>query len=559
MEAPFSNVRRNYIRHAFAGAFLFIGVQLVAQEDHAHMHMGNAGELGKVNFPVSCDAKTQKQFEAAVAMLHSFWYDQSEKNFAEITKTDPQCGIAYWGIAMSLWHPLWQPPDNATLKKGWDIVETARSKGGKTELENELIAALELFYKDYDKAPALARTKAYEDAMKKIYEKYPDNTEVSAFYALSLLGTVQAMLPFVDKTYAKQKQAEQILEKIFTAQPSHPGASHYIIHSFDYPDLATLALPAARNYAKIAPASPHAQHMPSHIFTRLGLWDESIASNIASAQTAKDFVEKNKPGCASYDQLHALDYLEYAYLQCGEDKKAQEVCDELKPMNKVDRDELAAAYAFAAVPTRFAIERSQWKLAADLELHPAGFSWNLYPQAEAIIHFGRAVGYARTGDIKSSDNEIQKIKSLYDTLVSRKMMYWAGQTKILETEGQAWNAFAQKKFDDALTKMKDAVNIEDSSEKHPVTPGAILPAHEQLGDLLLLLNKPADAFPEYETSLKSAPNRFNSLYGAARSAQLKGDKTSAAKYYIQLMSLTSHADTERPELKEARTFVAAKN
>jgi hypothetical protein len=298
--------------------------------------------------------------------------------------------------------------------------------------------------------------------------------------------------------------------------------------------------------------------MPSHIFTRLGLWDESIQSNIASKAAAENAVNKTLPGYASYDQLHAMDYLVYAYLQEGQDKKAKAIADELDPMNKVDREYLAAAYAFAAIPTRMALERHQWAQAESLELHPAGFSWNRYQNSEAIIHFGRAIGYARLNNLTKAADEIVQLQLLYDTLIQKNDRYWAGQVKILQTEAEAWKFFAEKKSGDALMKMKLAANMEDSTEKHPVTPGAILPAHEQLGDLFLLLNKPGDAFVEYERSLTTAPNRFNSLYGAARSAQLNGDNQKAKEYYSLLVKQCSNADTERPELKEAKAFVGSK-
>jgi hypothetical protein len=434
-----------------------------------------------------------------------------------------------------------------------------RRVGGKNELENDLIAAIEVFYKDWNKSDNLSRAKAYENAMKTLYLKYPDNTEVATFYSLALLAAVSATPPPGDKTYSKQKQADSILEKIFTAQPAHPGASHYIIHSFDYPELAALALPAARNYSKIAPSSPHALHMPSHIFTRLGLWDESIQSNIASKAAAENSVKKSLPGYASYDQLHAMDYLVYAYLQKGEDKKAQAIADQIKPMNKVDRDYLAAAYAFAAIPTRMALERREWDKAENLELYPASFSWNLYQNSVAIIHFGRALGFARMNNLAKASDEIRQMQLLYDTLLQQNSKYWAGQTKILQTEAEAWNLFGEKRVDDALAKMKAASLMEDSTEKHPVTPGAILPAHEQLGDLLLLVNKPGDALAEYEKSLAVAPNRFNSLYGAAKAAHLTGDDKKAKEYYSLLVNQCTDADTETPELEEARSFVASKN
>ena len=316
---------------------------LKAQAPEQHKHeMGE--KLGRVNFTVSCTEAAQQQFNRAVALLHSFWYTEAEKGFAEVTRVDPKCGMGYWGIAMSFYHPVWAPPVASEIQTGWAAVQRANVTSARTQREKDYIAAIEVFYKDADKLDHRTRALAYEKAMEQLYLRYPEDHEAAILYALSLLGTA---LP-TDKTYANQKKAGSILNKVLLSEPEHPGVAHYLIHSFDSPPLAPLALPAARSYARIAPSSPHALHMPSHVFTRLGLWQESIQSNIASATAAKNYAAIKNPGAASFDQLHAMDYLAYAYLQTAQDGKVKEIVDALYAMNKVDANTFAAAYAFAA-------------------------------------------------------------------------------------------------------------------------------------------------------------------------------------------------------------------
>ncbi len=411
---------------ALLAGFLFISMSK-AQEQHQHQHQHDTSEkLGQVSFPVSCTPEAQKQFNRATAMLHSFWYEEAGKAFSEVAVTDRACAMAYWGVAMSLYHPLWAPPDAQDLKRGWSAIERARAAGAKTERERDYIGAMEAFYKESDTVDHRTRSIAYEKAMEQVYLRNPKDREAAIFYALSLLGTA---LP-TDKSYAKQKKAAEILNGILPAEPEHPGIAHYIIHSFDYPQLAELALPAARSYAKIAPSSPHALHMPSHIFTRLGLWKESIQSNIASANAASRHVAKTHPGRASFDQLHAMDYLEYAYLQGAEDIKAKRVLDETKAITKVDIENFAAAYAFAAIPARNAFERRRWAEAAALEIHPADFPWERFRYAEAITIFARAIGKARSGNPAAARTDIEKLSSIHKALVG-KDAYWASQVEYL--------------------------------------------------------------------------------------------------------------------------------
>jgi tetratricopeptide (TPR) repeat protein len=527
-----------------------------AQDHHQHDH-GAHEELGQVNFRVTCSAAAQKQFNRADALLHSFGYAQAEKAFSEVLTTDPGCVMAYWGIAMSQYHPIWAPPTQAELKKGLAAVEKARSMTVKNARERDYLAAIESFYKDFDKVDHPTRTMAYEKAMEQVFTRYRDDREAAIFYALSLLGTASSRA--VDKTFSKQKRAVEILNDVLSKEPNHPGVAHYIIHSYDYPQLASLALPAARSYAKIAPSSPHALHMPTHIFTRLGLWQESIQSNIASANAAKRLVAVTHPGSGSFDQLHAMDYLAYGYLQGCQDRKAKQVLDELKAIDKLDANELAAAYAFAAVPARYAIELSRWSEASKLAIYPASFPWNRFPHAEAITYFARAIGAARSGDPTAARKDVERLEALRQTLVNSKDPYWPTQVEIQKLTAEAWIAKAESRNEDSVKMMRSAAELEDSTDKHPVTPGAILPARELFGDLLLELGRPAEALKEYEASLQTSPNRFKGLYGAGRSAELSGDSKKAGTFYRQLVALSEMADSDRAELGHAKKFLAAKN
>jgi hypothetical protein len=524
-----------------------------AQEMDQHKHeMGE--KLGRVNFEVSCNSAAQQQFNRAVALLHSFWYEEAEKGFVEVTKTDPKCGMGYWGIAMGLYHPVWAPPAAAELRNGMAAVQRAKTVSAQTQRDRDYIAAIETFYRDADQLDHRTRALAYEKAMEQLYLRYPKDHEAAVFYALALLGT---SLP-TDKTYANQKKAAEILNTVLASEPEHPGVAHYLIHSFDYPALAPLALAAARSYAKIAPSSPHALHMPSHIFTRLGLWQESIGSNIASAAAAKNYAAKMHPGAASFDQLHAMDYLAYAYLQTAQDGKVKDIVNTLYAIKQLDTNNFAAAYAFAAIPARYTLERGQWSEAAALKVHPTDFPWNNFSYAEAMIYFARSLGASRTGDTTGASKDIERLSSIQKSLAEAKENYWATQVEIQRRTASAWLAHAEGKQEEALSLMRSAADLEDSTEKHPVTPGAIVPAREFLGDLLLELREPGQALKEFEASLVVSPNRFNGLYGAAKAAQLSGDREKARAYYAKLTTLGAQSDGSRPELQAARVFLASK-
>lgn len=539
----------------FAATFFSFIPPVIAQEGHTHKHDASE-KLGEVNFKVSCSPHASMQFNRAVAWLHSFEYEEAEKAFHEVTVTDPKCAMGYWGIAISNYHPLWAPPSAAELQKGLIAVQKAKAVPGASQREQDYIAALETFFKDTDKLDHRTRTFAYSDAMKEVYQRNPTDSEAGVFYALTLVATGMMSQ---DKSYAREKEAAQILNRVLALQPQHPGVTHYIIHSYDFPALAHLALPAARSYAKIAPASAHAQHMPSHIFTRLGLWSEAVKSNLDAKSSAIAFAKRNKMTGAWDEQLHAMDYLAYAYLQGAQDKHAWGVVDEINKLQKVEPESFKVAYAFAAVPARYALERRRWDEAAKLEL-PAGtsktFPWKSFSWAEANIHFARAIGAARSGDTTLARNEVARLAEIHQELVGVKAGYdWAKQVDIERQVASAWLAHAEGKSEEALRLMRAAADLDDATEKHPVTPGAILPAREQLGDLLVELKQPAAAIKEFETSLLSSPKRFNGLYGAARAARLAKDDKKAKAYYEQLVELSREADSIRPELQEAKTFL----
>jgi tetratricopeptide (TPR) repeat protein len=525
---------------------LFCPFALSAQETHQHKHeMGE--KLGRVNFTVSCSRAAQQQFNRAVALLHSFWYDEAGKAFTQVTQTDPKCGMGYWGIAMSSYHPVWQPPTKTELQNGIASVEKANLAGARTQREKDYIAAIGTFYQDADKFDHRTRAVAYEKAMEQLHLRYPKDHEAGIFYALALLGTA---LP-TDKTYANQKRAAEILNKVLAAEPEHPGVAHYLIHSFDYPVLAPMALAAARSYSKIAPDSPHALHMPSHIFTRLGLWQESIESNIASAAAARKH-------SASKDEVHAMDYLAYAYLQTAQDGKARELADAVYRMSKLDDNVFQAAYALAAIPARYTLERRQWTEAAGLKVPAGDFPWNKFSYAEAILHFARSLGASRIRDTAGASKEIEKLGAIVKALSEAKENYWSTQVEIQRLAASAWLAHAEGNPEQALKLMRSAADLEDTTEKHPVTPGAILPARELLGELLLELREPRQALKEFEASLLVSPNRFNGLYGAAKAAELSGDRQKAATFYAKLTALAEQSDGQRPELQAAKVFLASK-
>ena len=557
-------MKKNLSVFALLTAALFIAVicQVIpveAQMEHQHHHDPDE-KLGRVNFNVSCTPDARKQFNRAVAWLHSFEYEEAEKAFAEVSVTDPRCAMAHWGVAMSNYHPLWAPPTAAELQRGARAAEQAKSVAAPTQRERYYIAAVGLFYKDADKLDHRTRANAYGEAMAQLSQRYPADSEAGVFYALTLIAKGAAA---GDKSYASEKEAARILNGVLAREPQHPGVTHYIIHSYDYPALAHLALPAARSYAQIAPASAHARHMPSHIFTRLGLWQESVQSNLGAKAAAEAFAVRNHMPGAWDEQLHAMDYLAYAYLQGSQDGRARGVLDELYKIRRVDPQTFKVAYAATAIPARYTLERRRWDEAAKLTLPPdtlGKFPWENFRWAAAHIHFARAIGAARTGDTASARQEVEKLTAIRQSLAEVKGGYdWAKQVEIGRLVARAWLAHAEGEREESLRLMRAAAELDDATEKHPVTPGAILPAREQLGELLLELKQPAAALRELEASLRNAPNRFNGLYSAARAAALAGDRKMAESFYKQLVALCRHADTDRPELEEAKAFLAGES
>ncbi len=527
--------------------FLVVFLTVLVSASLARTQERATEKLGKVRFPVSCSAAAQEQFDRAVALLHSFALDEAAKAFAAIAQADPGCAMAHWGTAMTLFgNPFTWPLTGKALSDGWAAVEKAQVAQAKTQRERDYIGAVEAFYKDGDKIDHRTRALAYVMAMERLVQRYPEDIEASVFYALALDVTA---LP-TDKTYANQLKAARMLEKVFAEQPDHPGVAHYLIHSYDYPPIAAQGLTAARRYASIAPSAPHALHMPSHIFTRRGLWAESIETNRRSAATSKNH----------FDSLHAMDYLAYAYLQGARDRDAKRVLEEINAIKKVDREHFVTAYALAAIPARYALERGRWVDAAALLPYPneRDFPWGNFPQGMAILVYGRALGAGRSGNAPVAREEIERLQRLRKAMVDAKIAYWAQQADIQIKVASAWAAFAAGNNQEALKLMREGADMEDTSDKHPVTPGHVLPARELLGEMLLELKQPALALKEFEALHKLEPNRFRGLYGAARAAELLGDTKKARTYYGKLLEVCEKADTERAELEQAKAFLAKK-
>ncbi|OLC74505.1 MAG: hypothetical protein AUG04_11185 [Deltaproteobacteria bacterium 13_1_20CM_2_69_21] len=528
--------------HLLAAALALTPGWAFAQHEHDDGHLAPE-KFGQVHFPTSCNAQVQPVFERGLTLLHSFAYARAAKVFEEVSAKDPGCGMAQWGIAMSYFHTIWGPPTEDEFAAGRTAAQRAAAVGAPSDRERDYIAAIGAYYQG-DEHPA--RVVAYEKAMTGVAERNPADHEAAIFQALAILGVAYNSPP--DKTYARQKEAAKILNHLLTVEPEHPGIAHYMIHSFDYPELAELALPAARAYARIAPSAPHALHMPSHIFTRLGMWKESIESNIASARTAQAWIARTHAGATAFDALHAMDYLEYAYLQTGQDEKAREIADGVAKVTSFDVPQFAAGYALAAIPARHALERRAWKEAAALTAQPATFPWAKYPYAEAIVHFARAVGGARAGALDTARREVARLADIQAALKGQKGFDWSTQVEIQRRAAAGWLARAENKDAEALALMRSAAALEDSTDKHPVTPGSILPAREQLADLLSELGQPAAALAEYEASLRSAPARLNSYDGAAQAAERAGKKQEAKAFRERLVGLCGGSVPDRLRL-----------
>jgi hypothetical protein len=512
-------------------------------------------KLGEVNFPVSCNPAAQKEFNRAMALFHSFWFDPAKKSFSRVLELDSGCGMAYWGIAiMTMGNPFAWPPNPNVMKAAATASANAQRVGAGSERERDYIAALAVYYKDWETTEYRPRVLAFEMAMEGVAARYPKDMEAQILYALVLNITA---LP-TDKTFANQLKAASILEPLFKEYPNHPGVAHYLIHTYDYAELAERGLPAARAYAKIAPSVPHALHMPSHIFSRVGAWGEMVEDNRASYLAAKSELSEKTLGVGTYDALHAMDYMVFGLLQQAKDKEAKQFVDEVAAIQKVNVENFIAAYAFAAIPSRFALERGDWKQAAGLELSPAGLSWNKFPQAESILVFSRGLGAARSGNTAAARRDAERLQALRDSMTAAKIGYWVGQANIQFQAVNAWIALAEKRNDEAVKLMSAAAEAEEASDKHAVTPGNVATSRELLGEMLMALNRPEQAFVEFERSLKRDPNRLREIYGAARAAEASGDRETARDYYTRLLALTANHDTERPELTRAKVFLGRK-
>ena len=526
-----------------------------AQEDHSRHQHAVAG-LGTVDFPTSCNTVAQPKISRAVAMLHSFGYEEARLTFQEAAAADPSCGIALWGVARTWYHPIWAPPSPDELKRGAAALERALAAGTKTARERGYLDALAVFYKDWASVDHATRAKAYERALGDLSARFPGDDEAAIFHALQLVAI--GYLDPADHTYAWQKQGAGILNRLLPRHPDHPGLAHYIIHSVDYPSLAELGLKAARAYAQIAPDSSHAQHMPSHIFTRLGLWDESIASNIAAARSAIAQAERLHGGGGAFDQLHAMDYLVYADLQQARDNSAQKLLAEMAAITRLDENQFSAAYAFAASPARWALERHDWKAAAGLPLQPAWFPWDRFRNVEALVHYARTIGAARAGDVAAARHSAAEIDAIRRSLPATRDYDWGGSIGAESETAAALIAIAEGRKQRGLQMLRAAAASEDAVDKHPVTPGALLPVRELLADLLFENGDAAGALDEYEKVLKTAPRRFNAIAGAARAADRVGDKAKARAYAAQLVEIARSAEIVRPELAWARAYAGVK-
>lgn len=524
----------------------------------AHANTPPDGEkLGKVEFPVSCAAKAE--FNRAVALLHSFWFLPANQAFRDIAAKEPGCAMAWWGVAMvTLGNPLAGAPSPQGLMTGLDAVDRAKAAGAKTERERDYIAAIDLFYRGSGTIPHRQRAVAYEQAMERLAAKYPHDIEAKIFYALALNITLDP----TDKSYKNQLKAAAMLELAFAAQPEHPGVAHYLIHSYDFPPIAHKGLSAAQRYAKIAPDSPHALHMPSHIFTRVGYWKESIESNRASAATAMKEYAAQPTGAAVSNAYHGYDYMAYAHLQLGQDRAAKALAEEIVKIRKIDFAHsigiLAAPYAIAAIPVRYALEREKWADAAKLDVPSVELPWQDFPQTSAIVAFGRGLGAARSKDVATAEAALARLKVHRDALKTMQQGYWENQVAIQIAVVEAWIKLAGGKTAEAVAAMRAAAEAEDKTEKHPVTPGPLIPARELLGDMLLETGNAAEALAAYEHSMKVEPNRFRGLAGAARAAEAAGDRAKAKQYYERLLALAASGDGDRPVLAHARAYVGAK-
>ena len=524
---------------------------IVSAQEHGHPP---GEELGTVHFSTSCNQTAQREFDRAVALLHSFQFARAIQGFQSALNNDSTCGIAYWGIALSQWSNPFAigVKDKGQLQAGRESAERGQTVGAQTERERSYIAAVATLYRDFKTTPQSARLIAYRDAMSGLAQKYPTDHEAQIFYALAIAASED----LADKTYAGRLKAGAILENLFKEEPDHPGLAHYIIHTYDVPPLAGRALEAARRYAEIAPDAPHALHMPSHTFTRTGYWQDSIHSNIAAAVASK------REGQTT-EELHATDYEVYAYLQTGQDEAARRILTSLPEIaSRFDPKIViggAAApvtgfFALAAIPARYALERGDWTQAAQLTPHETPF-----PHTEAMTWFARGLGSARLGQPKAAYEAVTALKKIREQLANAGENYWALQVEIQEREVAAWARMAEGEKEDALRQIESAAKLEDGTEKSAVTPGPLAPARELFGEMLLAANQPAAALEQFEATMKKEPGRFRALYGAGKAAQLAGNGDVSREYFQEMLKVCEHGDRPgRAEFREAAQAVAQK-
>ena len=494
-------------------------------------------KLGKVTFPTSCDAKVQAEFESGVAMLHSYWFNYAGKTFKSVLQKDPNCAMAYWGVALDLLgNSLAFAPSVKDANAAWAALEQARAIGAKTQRERDWIETISAYFRDHDKVPVDTRMAAYNKAMEQLTQRYPDDYEAKVFYAL----TLQASASKSDVTYATQIKSAAMLEKLYEQNPQHPGVSHFLIHAYDYPPLAEKGIAAARRYAGIAPAVPHARHMPSHIYSMVGLWEESIASNMASLEIQPDY-------------YHAYDFAVYAALQLAQDARAKAMAE--KSANTPVRGDRPTGVTIhmppAAMSARLVIERGDWAGASTLPAISTP-----YPPANSLNRFTRGIGMARSGDAAGARRELAAMETLRLALQKSDQSFWADRTEEQMLAVSAWVALAEGNRVQAEKLMRTAADSEDGSVKSVLMENRLYPLRELLADLLLEMGQGAPALREYEVALKAYPNRFRGFYGAARAAEAAGDRQKAADYYGKLLALAKNADSARPELARAKAYVA---
>jgi len=510
--------------------------------------------FGDVSFALSCRYDLRETFNLGLSLMHSFEYAEAEKAFVSVLDQDPECLMAYWGTAMSILnHPLSFKQNSKSLERGEKLLKVAQTLTPNNEREKDYIDAVTVYFNDWQNLDTKTRKLNYESKMEELYNKYPGDVETAVFYSLAVLATADLN----DKSYTKQKKSGKILEKLFETNPNHPGIAHYIIHNYDSPELAHLALNTARKYAVIAPASAHAQHMPSHIFTRLGLWNESIKSNIDSANSAVCYAESVNPNANWVSEIHALDYLVYAYLQMGDNVRAQTEMNKMIEIKEVfPSDHFASAYALIAVPSRLAVENKDWQLATELELPKTNLDWNKAPWPKAMLHFSRALGFTNTGNSTAAQKELDILIDLRERLNEAKNSYESGQVTIQIESIRGWIEYSKGNTEKAIEYMKLASKLESETTKAAVTPGEIIPAEELLADLYMLTGKHKEALKSYELNLKGRPFRFNGLYGAAKAAQKLDNNKLAAYYFEKLIKVSEDVNSSRPELSEAKDFLA---